>query len=102
MPYTEFVDPMDPKPAPTTDASRPTGGRPLPWSVKLLLAIYSLCFTGAALNHARDIWLGGFLPYHYVPQAINVFWTSLTLLDLLAVCMLWIRPRAGLALALLI
>src|SRR5262249_23751027 len=46
------------------------------------------------------IWLDGFLPYRHVPQAINIFWTSLTVLDLLTVALIWFRPRAGVVLAL--
>jgi hypothetical protein len=69
---------------------------------KLVFVIYSLCFGGAALNHARDIWQDGFLPYAHVPLPVNFFWTSLTVLDLLVVMALWVWPRVGLTLALLI
>src|SRR5262249_33302293 len=70
--------------------------------VRLLFAIFSLCFLGAAFNHARDIWEGGFLPYRHDPLPFNVYWTSLAFLDALAVVLLWTWPRAGLVLAVLI
>lgn len=47
----------------------------------ILFAIYSICFLGAAFNHARDILIGGFLPYGDAPLCVNAFWTSLTIMD---------------------
>jgi hypothetical protein len=76
--------------------------RQFPVSVHLLFAVYAACFLGAAFGHARDIWLGGWLPYTYAPLAVNAYWTSLTVLDVLAVVLLYAWPRAGLTLALLI
>jgi hypothetical protein len=70
--------------------------------INLALVLYNLCFIGAALNHAHDLWRGGFLPYEHVPLAINAFWSTLTLVNLVAVVLLWWRRRAGLVLALVI
>jgi hypothetical protein len=75
---------------------------PRPAALRLLLAVYAVCFLGAACNHARDLWLDGFLPYRHAPFAFNLFWTSLTALDPLTVALLYLRPRAGLVLALLV
>ena len=61
-----------------------------------------LCFTGAALRHAADLWHGGWLPYNDFPLWTNIFWTTLTFLDPLAALMLWLRPRLGAGLALAI
>ncbi len=75
---------------------------PISRSAQLLRAVYAICLAGAALNHARDIWNGGWLPYSEAPPAMNFYWTALALLDPLAVMFLYWRPRAGLALTLLI
>src|SRR5262249_4005053 len=64
--------------------------------------LQALCFVGAGLTHVRDMWQGGWLPYHYVPLPINVFTTSLVVWGPLAAYLLLWRPRAGVALALLI
>jgi hypothetical protein len=64
--------------------------------------VYTSCLTGATWNHARDVWLGGWLPYRFAPLAMNAYWTSLTALDLLAAGMLWLSPRCGLVLTLAI
>jgi hypothetical protein len=81
-----------------SDPSGPAAPPPH-WPVRLLFAVYSLCFLGASFNHTRDLWEGGFLPYRNDPLPFNVYWTSLTLLDTLAVVLLWTVPRAGLVLA---
>lgn len=54
-----------------------------------------LCLAGAALNHAADVWRGGWLPYGYAPLWLNAFWTSLTILDPLAATLLWRRSPGG-------
>ena len=61
-----------------------------------------LCFLGAACRHTSDIFFGGWLPYTWTALPINLFWTSLTVLDPLAALLLWCRPRLGAALALLL
>jgi len=61
-----------------------------------------LGFLVATVNHVRDIWYGGFLPYSYAPLAFNVYWTSLTLLDPLAIILLCYFPHQGMMLAVLI
>ncbi len=67
-----------------------------------LLIVYAVCLIGAGLNHARDIWHGGWLPYRADPLLMNWYWTSLTALDPLAAALLFLRPRAGLLLTLAI
>ena len=63
-----------------------------------LRVIYALCLTGAGLNHANDIWQGGWLPYWTAPLALNGYWTSLAVLDLMAAALLLWWPRMGLVL----
>lgn len=65
-------------------------------------AVLVLCLLGATFNHARDLWQGGWLPYHSSPLWRNAFWTSLTFLDPLAVLLLLTRPRLGYVLTLFI
>ena len=69
--------------------------------VKALLGVYSVGFLVGTYTHARGILAHGLLAAP-VPPAIGVYWDTLTLVDLLAVLLLWWRPRAGLWLALAI
>ena len=66
--------------------------------VKLLFLGYSLGFLVGTYTHVADIWRHGLLAAP-VPLAIGIFWNILTLLDPLAVALLWWRPKAGLGLA---
>lgn len=70
------------------------GGR-RQWGLIVRLA-YAACLLGATFNHARTVAEHG-LSWDYggVPVASAVFWTSLTLLDPLAVVLLVGRPNAG-------
>jgi hypothetical protein len=52
--------------------------------------------------HLLDLARGGWMPYTTYALGLNVFWTSLTFLDPLAIVLLLYRRRAGLCLALLI
>ena len=67
-----------------------------------LRGIQAAGFLLAGLTHARDMWRWGWLPYDWVPLPANVFTTSLVVWDPLAAGLLLWRPRAGVALALLI
>lgn len=69
-----------------------------PRPVKVLLGVYSLGFLVGTYTHARGILAHGLLAAP-VPSAIGVYWDALTVLDPLAVLLLWWRPRAGLWLA---
>ncbi len=68
------------------------------WPVKALLGVYSVGFLVGTYTHARGILAHGLLATP-VPPAIGVYWDVLTLLDPLAVVLLWRQPRAGLWLA---
>ena len=57
--------------------------------------IWTICFLAGASTHARDIWSGGWLPYDYVPLALNFYWTLLLPLDLLVSVMVWVKPKFG-------
>jgi hypothetical protein len=64
----------------------------------VLRAIYTLALLGATFNHARIVFAHG-LDWDYggLPGFVTRFWTTLTFLDPLAVLLLWLAPRAGLA-----
>jgi membrane protein HdeD len=85
-----------------SDNRSPVPTQPNSLLVRRLLAVQALCFVGAGLNHAHDIWQRGWLPYEFAPLPLNAFWTALAGLDLLAAGLLLRRPRAGVVLALLI
>jgi hypothetical protein len=67
-----------------------------------LRIIYALCLAGATFVHvAIHLQYGlllGALETEGFPLASRLFWSSLTLLDPLAVLLLFIRPRVGLVL----
>lgn len=65
--------------------------------------MYAVCLAGAAFNHARIVWEHGlWWDYGGVHPFLAAFWTSLTFLDPLAVLLLMVRPRAGIASTVLI
>ncbi|MEM9053862.1 MAG: hypothetical protein AAGB16_00935 [Pseudomonadota bacterium] len=71
------------------------------WNLACLWVSVVLFLLGAAI-HAFDIAVGGWLPYTYVPDWINAYWTALLPLDLAAAIMMWRRMKLGIILALLI
>jgi hypothetical protein len=68
-------------------------------TVKVLFAVYALCFLWGTKNHIVDLRHGGFLPYTYAPLPFNIYWTALTVLDPLTVLLFFVRPYAGMVLA---
>jgi hypothetical protein len=77
------------------DAWRPTAAYPR--SVLVLLLSYSICLLAGTYTHAKDLLIHGFLAAP-VPVAIGLYWNALTLLDPLAVLLLWWRPKLGIVL----
>jgi hypothetical protein len=69
---------------------------------RAILLAYVCAFAVGTACHLLDIARGGWLPYRKYSPGLNVFWTSLTFLDPLAILLLMYRVRAGLCLALLI
>ena len=69
--------------------------------VKIILVIYSAGFLVGTSTHVAGIVKHGFLA-HRAPLSFNLYWDSLTLLDPLAVLLLWTRIRLGIGLAVLI
>jgi hypothetical protein len=60
-----------------------------PNSIKLILVLYIVGFAIGTTTHTIGLIKGGFFPYHYVPLWKNIYWTSLTFLDLLAVFLIF-------------
>ena len=65
-------------------------------------AIYILALLAGTFTHLRDIAEFGFLPYVNAPLPLNIYWTSLTFLDPLAIALLLRRLRWGVLLTLAI
>ena len=66
------------------------------------LLVYILLFAFGGSVHLFHILQGGWLPYTYVPDWINAYWTSLALFDFVAIILLLRWRRAGLVASLLI
>ena len=69
---------------------------------RFLIYMYIIGFTVGVTTHAIDLINGGFLPYNNVPLWKNIYWTSLTVLDLAVIIILLIKTKWGLILANLI
>lgn len=67
---------------------------------RFALGAYIACFSVGVINHARDFLTNGWRPYSFAPPALEAFWTSLLVLDILVVVLIvanW--RRSGLSLA---
>lgn len=68
------------------------------WFDSAILIIFILAFAGATYNHVMDLVSGGLFPYTKrwgTPESFNLFWTSLTVLDPLAIVLLIFNIRIG-------
>ena len=74
----------------------------LPRLSRPVFIVFSVCLAAPCAVHLADLWRHGWLPYHFAPLALNVYWTALTFVDALAAVLLLWQPRTGLALTLLI
>lgn len=66
--------------------------------IKIFVVLFSICLLGATYNHINDLIKGGFLPYTKwmgAPIGLNIYWTSLTFLNPLAVVLLFLSLRVG-------
>jgi len=67
---------------------------------KLFLIVYTASFLGATYNHVMDLILHGLFPYQRLNDSVsfllNVYWTLLTIVDPLAIILLWISIDLGL------
>lgn len=74
------------------------------WPDCVMLIIFIVAFAVATYNHVNDIVKGGMFPYTKgeTPNILNLYWTSLTLLDPLAIFVLVLNIRIGYIVALCI
>jgi hypothetical protein len=63
--------------------------------VIIFIVIYALSLSGALYNHISDIFKGGFLPYHYAPFLLNMYWTALTLIEPIAIIAIVLKRKLG-------
>lgn len=71
-------------------------------SGRAVVAVYVAAYAAATAFHAADIIRWGLLPYRFAPLPLNIFWTSLVVIDPLVIALLllgWRRSGIGLALA---
>jgi hypothetical protein len=67
---------------------------------RLVSRLFLVCFGIGAFNHARDFLTYGWRPYIWAPTILEIFWTSLILLDLLVIALHFSQfKRSGLLLA---
>ncbi|WP_244288273.1 hypothetical protein [Leptospira congkakensis] len=67
-----------------------------------IIIIYSIGFSIGTISHAIDITKMGFLGYSFAPFLLNVFWTSLVVLDPLVILLFFLRYRFAILLAVII
>lgn len=65
----------------------------------LLLLVYIGGFAHGTFAHVTDVIQGGLLPYREYPLAVNVFWTTLMVVDPLVILALLLSLRIGVILA---
>jgi hypothetical protein len=69
----------------------------------MLRRVYAACLLGAASTHVLTVATHGlFWNYGGASISTSVFWTSLTFLDPLAALLLFVKPRIGVLLTLVI
>ncbi|EGQ9369710.1 hypothetical protein F1K70_04555 [Vibrio parahaemolyticus] len=69
---------------------------------KFVVFLLCLFMTIGGVVHLYDNIVDGFLPYDFAPRWLNIYWSALGLLDLVAVYLLVKHRRVGLVLMLLI
>ncbi|EGQ8797855.1 hypothetical protein DZF84_09560 [Vibrio parahaemolyticus] len=69
---------------------------------KFVVFLLCLFMMIGGVVHLYDNIVDGFLPYDFAPRWLNIYWSALGLLDLLAVYLLVKHRRVGLVLMLLI
>ncbi|MFJ3953700.1 hypothetical protein ACIPXV_27310 [Streptomyces libani] len=65
------------------------------WAVALIVVYVVVLVVVGATSHVVDILRSGVHPYPWAPQWLNLFWSSLAILDSLAAAFLVCGKRAG-------
>jgi hypothetical protein len=68
---------------------------------RAIRTVYALCLLGATTIHVRAVLTRGWLPSE-LPWPTAIYWSGLMFLDPLAALLLFLRPRAGVALTIAI
>lgn len=79
-----------------------TERRALPRGIRIAQLIWIAGFLVGTTTHIADLVFGGSDAYFGYPDAVRLFWVSLTVLDPLAVVLIALRSRAGVPLGVLI
>ena len=79
-----------------------TERRALPRGIRIAQLIWIAGFLVGTTTHIADLVFGGSDVYSGYPDAVRLFWVSLTVLDPLAVVLIALRSRAGVPLGVLI
>ena len=61
-------------------------------------SVWTFGFLVGTTTHMLDLIHYGWLPYDFRPLPWNIYWTSLTFLDLLAALLIWVREDWGILL----
>lgn len=77
------------------------GWKQYPVEVKIILIIYSIGFLTGTYTHLQGILTHGFLGQN-APLFFRIYWDSLTFFDPLAAVLVWVKPKWGILLAILI
>lgn len=74
----------------------------LPKRLTIFLVIYAFSLSGAFYNHVSEIIKFGFLPYHRAPLWLNIYWTSLTFIEPIAIIAIVLKKNIGIYLCMAI
>ena len=69
---------------------------------KVVLTIWFAGLIAGGVTHVFDNIYFGFLPYRFAPGWLNIYWSSLGVLDFLAVILLWKKRNWGILLTIAI
>lgn len=69
---------------------------------KVVLTIWITGLVVGGATHVFDNIYFGLLPYRFAPDWLNIYWSSLGLLDFLAVLLLWKKRKLGILLTIAI
>ena len=69
---------------------------------RVVIFVLCICLFIGGATHIFDNLYYGFLPYKFVPEWINIYWTALAFIDIVAVYLLVKCRNAGLVLTLVI
>ncbi|WP_246612634.1 hypothetical protein [Paractinoplanes bogorensis] len=70
----------------------------MPWPTRLIVGTAAGVFAYGTGAHVVQLLVGGLNPYPAMPRWLAIYFVSLTVLDALAVVLLWRRPVLGLVL----